>query len=142
MEYIVLWKDNEYTIIIQLTNTIQHLWTGATGSITESSFIPLMGAALSKKKKKNVVMAQGRWGSLPNRQNRIQRVTHFKILEMFSGNLRFFRMKEWFKNYKAPLSNMPDDFHSPVFWEPVFQSVLKPSIVYIDLLLLITFPVL
>lgn len=37
--------------IIQLTNTIQHLWTGATGSITESSFIPLLGAALSKKTK-------------------------------------------------------------------------------------------
>ena len=36
---------------------------------------------------------------------------------------------------------MPNDFHFLVFWEPVFQSVLKLSIEYIDLLLPITFPV-
>ena len=48
--------------IIQLTNTIQHLWTGATGSITESSFIRLLGAALSKKKKKMLSGPRGGGG--------------------------------------------------------------------------------
>lgn len=62
MKHIVLWKDNKYTIILLLTNTIQHLWTGATGSIPESSFIPLLGAALSKKKKKILSWPKGGGG--------------------------------------------------------------------------------
>lgn len=39
------------------------------------------------------------------------------------------------------LKNIPDDFHALVFWQPVFENVVKLFVVYISLLS-IPFPVL